>query len=159
MMKLRSFFLTLFPPCSPSRSRFIGSWSRRWCRWKRRLSWFGTCLTLGINRQLVNSPRHRGEKFPDEEEELLERSLVEAFGMYKPVARPLSFSWLPFSASPLLFTLLALLARPSPQPPPDQLSIEIRYESGIPWLFKKKGNRNFVCGIVSFTSACHWRKK
>ena len=59
--------LVIFPPCSPSRSRFIGSWSRRGCGWKRRLSRLGS-LPLGVDRQLVDSPGHRGEEFPAENE-------------------------------------------------------------------------------------------
>ena len=59
--------LTIFPPCSSSRSRFIGSWSRRRCGWKRRLSRLGS-LPLGVDRQLVDRPGHRGEKFPEENE-------------------------------------------------------------------------------------------
>ena len=60
-------FLAIFPPCSPSRSRFIGSRSRRWCRWKGGFSRLG-CFALGVDRQLVDRPGHRGEKLPEKDE-------------------------------------------------------------------------------------------
>ena len=61
----------IFPPRSPSRPRFIGSRSRRWCRWKGGFSRLG-CLALGVDCQLVDRPRHRGEKLPEENETVRE---------------------------------------------------------------------------------------
>ena len=57
-------WLWLCPPCSPSRSRFIGSRSRRWCWWKGGFSRLG-CFALGVDRQLVDRPGHRGEELPE----------------------------------------------------------------------------------------------
>ena len=57
----------IFPPRSPSRPRFIGSRSRRWCRWKGGFSRLG-CFALGVDRQLVDRPGHRGEKLPEKNE-------------------------------------------------------------------------------------------
>ena len=59
------FFSFQIPPCCPS--TIIKSWSRRWCRWKRRLSCFRcSSFSLRVDCQLVNRPRHRREKLSGE---------------------------------------------------------------------------------------------